>query len=71
MSGKRIRKEEPSSGPGGRQRLSCPTCGQEFVTADSPALPFCSDRCRSIDLKRWLGEEYGIPVESTGEEDSV
>jgi endogenous inhibitor of DNA gyrase (YacG/DUF329 family) len=23
--------------------------------------PFCSKRCRLIDLKRWLGEEYCIP----------
>ena len=28
------------------------------------ALPFCSRRCKLIDQKRWLGEEYGLPYES-------
>lgn len=27
-------------------------------------MPFCSRRCQLIDLKRWLDEEYGIPVEN-------
>ena len=26
-------------------------------------MPFCSERCRTIDLGRWLGEKYGLPVE--------
>ena len=26
-------------------------------------MPFCSDRCRRIDLHRWLGEQYSVPVE--------
>lgn len=26
--------------------------------ADWPSFPFCSKRCRTIDLGRWLGEEY-------------
>ena len=25
-------------------------------------MPFCSDRCRSIDLNRWLKEEISVPV---------
>ena len=25
-------------------------------------MPFCSERCRLIDLKRWLGEEYTVPT---------
>jgi endogenous inhibitor of DNA gyrase (YacG/DUF329 family) len=27
----------------------------------NPAFPFCSDRCRRIDLGRWFGEEYRVP----------
>ena len=27
------------------------------------AMPFCSERCRLIDLGRWLDEEIGVPVE--------
>ncbi len=26
-------------------------------------MPFCSERCRLIDLRRWLDERYSIPVE--------
>jgi endogenous inhibitor of DNA gyrase (YacG/DUF329 family) len=35
--------------------------------ADWPELPFCSPRCKSIDLGRWLGETYRIPAD--GESD--
>jgi len=41
----------------------CPICGQSFDPDQSTALPFCSDRCKMIDLGRWLDEQYGIPVE--------
>jgi len=30
--------------------------------------PFCSDRCRLIDLGKWLGEEYRIPDRRAGDE---
>jgi endogenous inhibitor of DNA gyrase (YacG/DUF329 family) len=26
-------------------------------------MPFCSSRCKQIDLGRWLGERYGMPFE--------
>jgi hypothetical protein len=32
-------------------------------------MPFCNDRCRRIDLGRWLGEEYSVPVEHSDDED--
>lgn len=38
---------------------ACPTCGK----AESPASrPFCSDRCRDVDLNRWLSGAYAIPA---------
>lgn len=41
--------------------MRCPICGKEFSSKDpNAALPFCSPRCKQIDLKRWLGEEYTI-----------
>jgi endogenous inhibitor of DNA gyrase (YacG/DUF329 family) len=43
--------------------LRCPICERAFEAAASPAVPFCSDRCRQIDLGRWLGEHYSITVE--------
>ena len=30
-------------------------------------MPFCSERCRLIDLGRWLSEGYGMPVEPENE----
>jgi endogenous inhibitor of DNA gyrase (YacG/DUF329 family) len=42
--------------------MRCPTCEKEFDPALSNAKPFCSDRCRSIDLGRWLDESYSLPV---------
>jgi len=30
-------------------------------------MPFCSQRCRGIDLARWLDEKYGLPYESDDE----
>lgn len=49
-------------------RLHCPTCGQEFDSEQTPAMPFCSERCRLIDLGRWLDERYGLPIESDDED---
>jgi endogenous inhibitor of DNA gyrase (YacG/DUF329 family) len=32
--------------------------------AEWPEFPFCSDRCRLIDLGRWLGEEYVVQADT-------
>lgn len=48
----------------------CPICEKEFDPQGVTSLPFCSERCRKIDLGRWLRESYGMPVERA-EEDSV
>ena len=31
--------------------------------AGNAAYPFCSERCRLVDLGKWLGEEYRVPAE--------
>jgi uncharacterized protein len=41
----------------------CTVCQKLFDPDESPALPFCSSRCRMADLNRWLGEGYGLPYE--------
>ncbi len=45
-------------------RLRCPICGKEESGArsDWPSFPFCSQRCRTIDLGRWLGERHSVPA---------
>jgi endogenous inhibitor of DNA gyrase (YacG/DUF329 family) len=47
----------------------CPTCDQPFDPNDSRAMPFCSDRCRQIDLNRWLKEEIGMPLSEVSEDE--
>ena len=39
----------------------CPTCQREAPGRDSKTFPFCCERCRLVDLGRWLREEYRIP----------
>ena len=39
--------------------MKCPICRKE-VKFDDPFMPFCSDRCRIIDLGNWASEKYTI-----------
>lgn len=42
--------------------VQCPTCGAEVIWGpQSPQRPFCSDRCRLIDLGAWAADEHVIP----------
>jgi endogenous inhibitor of DNA gyrase (YacG/DUF329 family) len=44
--------------------MRCPICEREFDPATAGAAkPFCSERCKLIDLGRWLGESYTLPDE--------
>jgi endogenous inhibitor of DNA gyrase (YacG/DUF329 family) len=43
-------------------RVKCPTCGRQIEWSDQfPFRPFCSERCRVIDLGAWLTEKHAIP----------
>ncbi len=43
-------------------RVKCPTCGSMVEwSAKSTYRPFCSDRCRLIDLGDWANENHAIP----------
>jgi endogenous inhibitor of DNA gyrase (YacG/DUF329 family) len=41
--------------------MKCPNCGKEAEWKDNPFRPFCSERCKLIDLGRWVDEEYRVP----------
>lgn len=41
--------------------MKCPICKKEIALGD-PEFPFCSDRCRIVDLANWATEKYQIPV---------
>ncbi|MEM6854403.1 MAG: DNA gyrase inhibitor YacG [Planctomycetota bacterium] len=46
--------------------VPCPTC-KVPVPEDSPTFPFCSPRCKTIDLGRWFNESYKVsrPIEQS------
>jgi endogenous inhibitor of DNA gyrase (YacG/DUF329 family) len=45
----------------------CPICGKPAVEASRP---FCSERCRDVDLNRWLSNSYLIPATKDDDEDA-
>ena len=43
--------------------VACPTCGAEVAWVPASRFrPFCSERCRLIDLGAWANEEYRVAV---------
>ncbi len=43
--------------------ITCPSCKKETQWEDNPFKPFCSERCRLIDLGKWASGEYRIAGE--------
>lgn len=52
-------------------KVKCPRCGTESPFAGNPSRPFCSERCRMLDLDTWLSGEYAVPVVEDEEGDGV
>ncbi len=52
----------------GRPARRCPECGRAAVPEHRP---FCSARCRDVDLGRWLKGMYVIPGRAPGEDDDA
>ena len=46
--------------PAKNPTTKCPICGKPADLNAPPAGPFCSERCKLIDLGKWLGEDYRI-----------
>jgi endogenous inhibitor of DNA gyrase (YacG/DUF329 family) len=59
--------EDAGSGGASRPSKPCPECGKP---ADPATQPFCSKRCRDVDLNRWLSGKYVIPGRDTDPEDA-
>ena len=52
--------------------LKCPICSKPVAAPagdDRRAYPFCSDRCRDVDLGRWLDGAYQVPVAESPNDD--
>jgi endogenous inhibitor of DNA gyrase (YacG/DUF329 family) len=55
-------------------RGKCPICGKTFEIEKLdalPSFPFCSDRCRMVDLGRWIDGAYAIPGPAQSEPTAV
>ena len=53
------------------KQVPCPRCGRPAAFApENKWRPFCSERCRTIDLGNWGNERYRVPAEDKpGEEE--
>jgi endogenous inhibitor of DNA gyrase (YacG/DUF329 family) len=49
--------------------VRCPACGGDSVYATSNAYrPFCSERCKNMDLGAWASESFRLPTEAPPDE---
>lgn len=55
-----------ASKPG--KAAGCPICGKP---ASTDARPFCSPRCKTIDLGRWIDGDYRLPSEDEPDEAEI
>ena len=60
-------KPKKRAGPGKRPARKCPICGKPATEASKP---FCSERCRDVDLNRWLSNSYVIPGPNDEDEEA-
>ncbi len=49
--------------------VRCPRCNKETEFNGNPYKPFCSERCKLIDLGNWATESYRIPTKTKEEEE--
>ena len=40
--------------------IKCPTCKKNVRKKENPSYPFCSERCRLVDLGAWLDEKFRV-----------
>jgi endogenous inhibitor of DNA gyrase (YacG/DUF329 family) len=61
-----VKPPEAAGQPTGSAKR-CPICGKPAIEASKP---FCSERCRDVDLNRWLSDSYAIPAARDDDEDA-
>ncbi len=52
-----------------RLKINCPRCGCTTDYYGNTSRPFCSEKCRLIDLGRWADEDYQIAGEPAAPQD--
>lgn len=51
---------------------NCPQCGGPAILEKGNAFrPFCSERCKLLDLGEWFAEKHGIPAEDATPDDGA
>lgn len=68
------RPETHGPGMSAQRTVTCPTCaGPSQYTSDNRFRPFCSERCKQVDLGAWASESFRVPEASPGQdpEDSI
>ena len=53
---------------GSSRAIACPTCRKETTYRGNPFRPFCSERCKLLDLGNWTAEAYRVPSEELSSE---
>jgi endogenous inhibitor of DNA gyrase (YacG/DUF329 family) len=51
-------------------KVKCPHCKKEFEYKTSEYRPFCSEKCKLIDLGSWLDGSYAIATEEKGNDEN-
>jgi endogenous inhibitor of DNA gyrase (YacG/DUF329 family) len=50
-------------------KIRCPICKRMTTWEENPWRPFCSERCKLLDLGAWASEKYRVPGRKEEEED--
>jgi hypothetical protein len=65
------RSDQNDSAASPARRVQCPGCGGQSLYAPSnPYRPFCSERCKKMDLGAWASESFRVPAETPPDEQS-
>jgi endogenous inhibitor of DNA gyrase (YacG/DUF329 family) len=52
--------------------VKCPTCGRPVAWSEaSKHRPFCSERCKMIDLGAWASDRYVVPGSAAGQAEAM
>lgn len=51
--------------------IKCAYCGKETTWENNEFRPFCSERCRMIDLGAWIDEDYKVPDEEMPDDEKL
>jgi len=49
--------------------MKCPRCGKDIDSTGNPFRPFCSERCKLVDLGNWIQGVYHIPTKDADEDE--